>query len=197
MKGTLIGIIFIAVIFLLGRYSRKGFTTKAYAQVRSQAISDVYNSDEMRSQAEILDVCFSPNGDCAKHIVNQIKKAHYSIKVLAYAFNNHYIARELIKAHNRGIDVEIIADASQLERNGSDIPAIANAGVKCYKAYQYHQGVLHDKVIIIDDSVVITGSFNYTFSAEKNNAENVIILNAPLVAKKYDQHFNWIMQHGN
>lgn len=57
----------------------------------------------------------------------------------------------------------------------------ANVSVRIDKV----AGIAHNKVIIIDEQKVITGSFNFTNAADKRNAENVIIINNKSVAKEY------------
>lgn len=52
--------------------------------------------------------------------------------------------------------------------------------------------IAHNKVMIIDNSTVITGSFNFTTSAQKRNAENVLVLrDAPQLAAVYTKDWDW------
>ena len=50
-------------------------------------------------------------------------------------------------------------------------------------------GLMHHKVIIIDQKIVITGSYNFTAAAETTNDENVVIIFSPEVAAQYLQEF--------
>jgi phosphatidylserine/phosphatidylglycerophosphate/cardiolipin synthase-like enzyme len=50
--------------------------------------------------------------------------------------------------------------------------------------------VLHHKVFIIDDKTVITGSFNFSASAQDGNDENVVIITDPDLAAQYIAEFN-------
>jgi phosphatidylserine/phosphatidylglycerophosphate/cardiolipin synthase-like enzyme len=109
---------------------------------------------------------------------------------------NSKIADSLIAAHRRGVDVRILADARQhVENPGSLLPVLVRAGVPVWLETRYKNA--HNKVIVIDvadsDPVVITGSFNFTWSAQNMNAENLLIIrgNATL-AERYAS--NW-MRH--
>lgn len=146
-------------------------------------------------KADVLEIGFSPNGHCADRIIRYISMAKKNIRLIAYAFNNEQIAKELIKAYERKVDVRIITDAKQLNQKDNYIPIIKNAGVTCYKAYENTKGCLHSKSLVIDNYITITGSFNFTNSADKNNAENIIVLRSREIAKKYIHHFNYIAKY--
>ena len=49
---------------------------------------------------------------------------------------------------------------------------------------------MHNKVMIVDDATVVTGSFNYTWSAEHKNAENLLVIHDPALAAEYTQNWN-------
>jgi len=118
------------------------------------------------------------------------------VLVQAFLLTNSKIADSLIAAHRRGVDVRILADARQhVENPGSLLPVLVRAGVPVWLETRYKNA--HNKVIVIDvadsDPVVITGSFNFTWSAQNMNAENLLIIrgNATL-AERYAS--NW-MRH--
>jgi phosphatidylserine/phosphatidylglycerophosphate/cardiolipin synthase-like enzyme len=48
---------------------------------------------------------------------------------------------------------------------------------------------MHNKVMIMDDKVVITGSYNFSENAEAND-ENMLVMESTAVAKAYDEYFN-------
>jgi phospholipase D len=92
----------------------------------------------------------------------------------------------LAEAHGRGVDVQVILDKSE-ERDHGSRPAgaqfAAEAGIPTW--IDDKVAIAHNKVIIIDGHLVIGGSYNYTASAERKNAENVTFINAPVVADFY------------
>jgi phospholipase D len=132
-----------------------------------------------------LSVCFTPAQKCEPPIVAAIASAKNQIRVQAYNFTQKDILSALAEARKRGVDVEIILDKTN-DRTKSGKAAYtgatyeANAGVPVW--IDEHVAIAHNKVIVIDGRLVIGGSFNYTDSAEKRNAENVTFTDSPTAA---------------
>lgn len=139
------------------------------------------------------EVAFSPGDDPARVIIDAVHAARRQALVQAFSFTHKAIARALVDARARGVDVQVIADGEQTERiENSVIDRIAAGGVPVFLDRSH--AAAHNKVIVIDDgepyAVVITGSFNFTFAAQYRNAENVLVLRgAPRTAHAYAE--NW------
>ncbi len=139
-----------------------------------------------------IEVAFSPNNGATQTIIKAIAEAKQSILVSAYSFTSKDIANALVTAKNRGVAVKIILDKSQVGRKYSSSTFFANQGFLL--RIDVKHAIYHDKVMIIDDKTVVTGSFNFTKAAEAKNAENVLILrDNPELAKLYadDWWANW------
>lgn len=134
-----------------------------------------------------VEVCFTPPMGCTKVISNAIFEAKESVYVQAYGMSSTVIANALIKAKQKGLVVEIILDKSNLSQNYSQINELKDNGI--IVSIDRVPGIAHNKVMIIDKTKVITGSFNFTAAAETRNAENVIIVNDKEIANKYLE--NW------
>jgi phosphatidylserine/phosphatidylglycerophosphate/cardiolipin synthase-like enzyme len=136
-----------------------------------------------------IDAYFSPNGGCTEAIVKELNNAKMEILVQAYSFTSKPIAKALIDAKKRGIKIEVILDKSQQSQKYSAADFVAHAGIPTY--IDSVHAIAHNKIMIIDRSTLITGSFNFTKAAEENNAENLLIMkgNKPLV-DRYIQNFN-------
>lgn len=133
-----------------------------------------------------IEVIFSPNQGATSAIVNAISQANQSILVSAYSFTSQIIAQALLEAKKRHVNVKIILDKSQISQRYSSSKFFKNLGFDL-KIDTKH-AIFHNKVMIIDDKTVITGSFNFTKAAETKNAENVLIIrNNPQIAKLYKQ----------
>ncbi len=130
-------------------------------------------------------VLFSPGGGCTDAICTEIGNARSDILVQAYQFTSAPIAKALVNAHKRGVKVQAILDISQ--RGGPCTSDLIRAGIPTY--IDARPGSAHNKILIIDRATVITGSFNFTPSAEKRNRENVIIVKSKDFAKLYTK--NW------
>ena len=98
----------------------------------------------------------------------------------------------LLKAHRRGIKVEVILDKSQKTQKYSSSTFLTNAGIPTYIDAEH--AIAHNKIILIDRSVVITGSFNFTRAAEEKNAENLLIIRSKELTRLYLD--NWL-RHRN
>lgn len=111
--------------------------------------------------------------------------------VQAYSFTSAPIAKAVVDAHKRGVQVKVILDKSQRTEKYSSADFVAYAGIPV--SIDAKHKIAHNKVMIIDGSTVITGSFNFTKSAEEGNAENLLIIYDPDLAVKYTE--NW-KKHG-
>jgi len=138
-------------------------------------------------------VFFSPKGGCTQAIVDTIEQAKIEILVQAYSFTSQPVAEALVNAYKRNIKVEIMLDKSQLTAKSSMLNYVASAGIPTYIDSKH--AIAHNKIMIIDRKTVITGSFNFTKSAEQNNAENLIIIPGQGLAKEYITNFNNHKQH--
>lgn len=139
-------------------------------------------------------VCFSPNGGCTDAIVKEIEKAKDQIVVQAYYFTSAPIAEALIKAARKRIAVRVIVDPITINNQTSVLPALAAAEIPIFVDREH--AIAHNKVIAIDHSTVITGSFNFTKGAEEKNAENLpIIKDAPEITWLYLKNFISHLKH--
>jgi phosphatidylserine/phosphatidylglycerophosphate/cardiolipin synthase-like enzyme len=134
------------------------------------------------------DLCFTPGQNCTQLIVNEINKATQSVNVQAYSFTSAPIAKAIVDAKKRGINVIVILDKSQVKNNQySSATYFQNQKIPLW--IDSKPAIAHNKVIIIDKQTVITGSFNFTKAAQEKNAENVLIIHDPGLAKQY--YDNW------
>ena len=88
-----------------------------------------------------------------------------------------------MEAHRRGVDVRVILDSSQRTEKYSEADFLRNYGLP--PLIDAKHAIAHNKIMIIDEHLVITGSFNFTKGAEEKNAENLLVINDPELAKKY------------
>lgn len=129
-------------------------------------------------------VCFSPQQNCTQQIVKLIDSAKHSIHMQAYSFTSRPITHALIAAVKRGVTVDLIVDHSQLLcQTFSRVRYLLHHQVHVWDDDKLN--IAHNKVLIIDHDAIETGSFNYTTSAQKYNAENVLILYSPQLADIY------------
>mgnify|MGYP005614674281 FL=1 len=135
----------------------------------------------------VIHSCFTPGQDCTHQITDHISKADHSILVQAYSFTSKDIADELIEAKNRGVKVKVLLDKSQRKQKYSLLHYIADTGIPVW--IDSKPAIAHNKVMIIDEKEVITGSFNFTDAAQKRNAENVVFITDIKLAEEFIE--NW------
>ena len=134
-------------------------------------------------------ICFSPLGACDKKLVALIDTATKTLEVLIYSVNLPEVADAIARAKARGVVVRMIVDTSQLSQ-AKEIPQIqklADAGVPMKR--DGHAGIMHMKVVIVDDTTFELGSFNFTNGGANLNNENMLIWSCPRNAMLYKQEF--------
>lgn len=135
-------------------------------------------------------VRFSPDGGVLDGIVAAIDGAKSAIRMQLYTFNSEPIAQALVRAKARGVDVEGVMDGEQAGLARSKVPLLAKSGVPLYLDSP-QGGINHNKVFIIDGSLLVMGSYNMQDKSEKHSAENVLFIHSPelvgLYLKNYEQ----------
>jgi phosphatidylserine/phosphatidylglycerophosphate/cardiolipin synthase-like enzyme len=144
--------------------------------------------DKMPDKLPPIEIFFSPKGGCTDAIVREIDAAQTTVLVQAYSFTSQKIADALMKARKRGLDIKVILDRSNETDKYSSADFLLHSDIPSLLDDD-HQ-IAHNKLMILDGKVVITGSFNFTKQAENGNAENVLIIRDPDIANKYTD--NWV-----
>ncbi|MEI6289929.1 MAG: phospholipase D-like domain-containing protein [Chloroflexota bacterium] len=144
--------------------------------------------DFSNSKIEIL---FSPDDHAAKKIISLLRSAQKSIYFLAYSFTANDFGDVIRQKEKDGLKIEGVMDEGQIQTNkGTEFTSFLKAGLPVYP--DGNPGLMHHKVIIIDEKIVITGSYNFTSSAERSNDENVIIFYDEKAASDYVKEFQRI-----
>lgn len=136
----------------------------------------------------VISTCFVPGEDCTAQIVQKIERAHSSIYIQAYGFTSAPIAKAVVDAYRRGVEVQVILDRSNRTGKYSALTFLRNAHVPAYVDASH--AISHNKVMVIDEVLTITGSFNFTSAAQKSNAENVVFIISHNIAVKF--YSNWL-----
>lgn len=148
------------------------------------------SSDSILLGSSQINLCFTPPSGCGKVIADLISRAAKSIYMQAYGITSDEITGALIAAHDRGVKVRVLLDKSNLRDKYSKMQVLKESEIEV--SIDKVSGIAHNKVIIIDEQKVITGSFNFTKSADSRNTENVIIVNDSRIADRYLQ--NWLLR---
>jgi len=137
-----------------------------------------------------IKVYFSPNGGCQHAVIDQIRSARRTIDIAMYYLSSPQIARALVDANQRQVQIRIVLDQSQEIESASKSGYLIKHGLKI--KYHLGFGLMHNKFAVIDARSLITGSFNWTSTAQEKNEENLLIMtDQPLIAK-YQERFEYL-----
>jgi len=150
-------------------------------------------TDPIQISPNHVEVFFSPKGGCTEAIEKALGQARGTVLIQAYSFTSAPIAKAVVDAHKRGVKVQVILDKSQRTEKYSSADFFAHAGIKV-QIDDKHK-IAHNKVTVIDSNTVITGSFNFTKSAEEGNAENLLVIRSKDLAAKYIDNWNKHAEH--
>lgn len=159
------------------------------------ALAAQIKSAQIKSAQIRIEDAFSPRQGAAQLVERAIRDARKSIVVAAYSFTSKPIARALARAHDDGVDVRVVFDKNKY--NHPIEAYLLEHGIPVRISSQYN--LMHDKFMVIDGSTVELGSFNYTYSAEYDNAENVMVVhNIRGIASDYIRQWEtiWAGAHG-
>ena len=135
-----------------------------------------------------LEVYFSPDDHVAKRVAELLRGAQKSVYFLAYSFTADDFGEILRQKAQDGLTVAGVMEEAQVKSNkGTEFDPFSAAGLPVYM--DGNSGQMHHKVFIIDEEIVVTGSYNFSASAEKTNDENVTIFFDRQIASQYLAEF--------
>lgn len=138
-----------------------------------------------------VEVYFSPDDGVARHVIDLVSSATTSVDFLSYSFTSDDLAAAMIERSHAGVLVRGIFDETMVQSNeGVEFPALKDAGLDVH--LDGNPGLMHHKVIIVDDRAVIFGSYNFTRAAEERNDENLVIVYDRNLARLYREEFERI-----
>lgn len=116
---------------------------------------------------------FAPGEDCPQRITQLIQSVHRDLDICVFTITDDRIADAIIQAHSRGIALRLITDNEKAFDLGSDVTRLQDAGIQV-KVDQtpFH---MHHKFALFDRQVLLTGSYNWTRGAARDNLENFIV----------------------
>ena len=137
---------------------------------------------------DLIKVSFSRVDDTGSLIRTWIGRANSTIEVAVYSFTQDTLADALVSAKNRGVAVRVLMDSETIDDSGSEYSRLKKLGISIKT--DSSTGLMHDKFFVIDGRVVGTGSYNWTGSAEDDNAENLLVVRSTALGVRYLIEFN-------
>lgn len=160
-------------------------------------LDDMFGSDVMAEtpnpqfgiDGTDVEVYFSPDDGVAAHIREILSNAEESIYFMAFSFTTDEFG-EIIRAKaEEGLTVSGVMEDQQIKSNiGTEYDPFKHAGLDVF--VDGNEGQMHHKTFIVDEKIVITGSYNFSNSAETRNDENIVIFYSEPIAEVYVEEFN-------
>lgn len=194
--ARVVAIVALAAIGLVGMSGCHRSASQAPASQPAVTVAPVAKQDDIY-------LYFSPRGNATQAIIEQIDQARQTLLIQAYQFTSAPIAKAVLEAHKRGVQVTVILDPTQEGNRG---PGLEGGPHYSSAQFLYNQGIhvfidrkhdiAHNKIMLIDGRVIITGSFNFTKAAQERNAENMLILfNKSELYAAYERNFREHLKH--
>ena len=142
------------------------------------------------------EVYFSSNGSIRDRLLRAINHTKATIDLAIFDFTSGELAGALLAAKERGVMIRIVADARQAQGKHSEIPFLLEKGVKVRLAQGKGRGIMHHKFAIFGGRLLVTGSYNWTDSAERFNHENVVVLEDLAAIQRYQIYFEQLFNGG-
>jgi phosphatidylserine/phosphatidylglycerophosphate/cardiolipin synthase-like enzyme len=149
--------------------------------------SSTGNSVNFNQDGVPIQILFASEDEVAQAIDAALSEAKSSVKFLAFVFSLDATRELLIEKAGEGVEVTGIFEKRNSTADWSELPPLRCAGMDIRQ--DGNKYVLHHKLFIIDDTTVITGSFNFSDSASDKNDENVVIITEPDIAAQYVAEF--------
>lgn len=136
-------------------------------------------------------IYFGPGDDVLSGLNNELRKAQRSIRFMTFSFTEDSIGNTIMARAQAGVQVSGIFETRGSQTDASELPRMFCVGLDVYQ--DGNPFTLHHKVFIVDETTVITGSFNISNNATRSNDENLVIIQSPDIARLYLQEFDRLM----
>jgi phosphatidylserine/phosphatidylglycerophosphate/cardiolipin synthase-like enzyme len=135
---------------------------------------------------------FSSEDSCAHKIITIISRMRRTIDICVFTITDDRIAKAILDAHKRKVKIRIVTDDEKARDLGSDIQRLSAAGIEIRMDASLHH--MHHKYALFDGTYLLTGSYNWTRSADTKNKENFIVTNDPELFAEFQNHFEGMWQ---
>ena len=145
-----------------------------------------FTTTEFR-QDVISETCFSRTSRCDTILASLIDRAVERVHVAVYSFTSDLLAEALMRARDRGVEVLVVVEEDQASVQGAEYLRLLNAGVNI--RLDSNPYLMHHKFMVVDRDVVVTGSYNWSVSAEDRNDENFVVIISEHVNRLFEEEF--------
>ncbi len=136
--------------------------------------------------------CFSPGDGCLNTILGELARARRTADICVFTITDDRIARAILEAHARRVQVRVITDNDKQYDGGSDVARLRGAGIALKVDETEHH--MHHKFAVLDGATLLNGSYNWTRSAGAFNEENLVATSEPALVQTFARHFDEMWQ---
>lgn len=127
---------------------------------------------------------FSPEDHVSDALVRLVQSARQSVVFAAFSFTSDPLADAMLARAAEGVSIAGVFEAEQYYSNqGTEFDRLQTAGLDI--VLDNNPNRMHHKFIVVDGQTVVTGSYNFSRSAEERNDENVLVIYSPEIAAQY------------
>jgi phosphatidylserine/phosphatidylglycerophosphate/cardiolipin synthase-like enzyme len=142
--------------------------------------------------SSLVEVWFAPEDGVAGRLAELLRGANERIDFMAFAFTLDALEAVLAERSRDGLRVRGVIEADQARDAGTELDFLRDVGVDL--RLDGNASSMHHKVMILDERIVVTGSYNFSHNAEAINDENVIIIHDPELAAQYEAEFERVFE---
>ncbi len=143
-------------------------------------------------EGSLIENYFAPEDHAMEHVIAAVQQAKKSIRFMAFSFTDQDLGQALIARAKAGVEVSGVVEKRGSDTEYCQMAPLRQAGLEVLTDGNPY--VMHHKVLIIDEEVVVTGSFNYSGSADRDNDENVLIIHNADIARLYLEEYQRVRQ---
>lgn len=125
-----------------------------------------------------------------KDLIEVLRGTKKTLDLAMYVISFPPLSDILIELRRRWVDVRLIADAREDEALKSQVQTLKHAGIKIRCNEHSYSSLMHNKFVVIDNEILLTGSFNWTKNAVLCNHDNILITSQPKLVKEYAEEFD-------
>lgn len=157
-----------------------------------EKISKTIDNFRQTESASIAEAHFSPGENCRRKLLDLLVTSREAIDISVFTISDNRLADAILASFQRGVNIRLITDNDKALDQGSDIYRLVEAGLPVrMDASEYH---MHHKFAVIDKSILVNGSFNWTRSATDYNQENILVTDDPKLVRAYLDEFEKLWQ---
>jgi mitochondrial cardiolipin hydrolase len=168
--------------------------TKSQPQQVLQWFNDVTAllSLSAASSLSVAEAWFSPFNNCAERIVQLLNAAQQYVDICVFTITDNRLSEAILEAHQRGVSIRVISDNDKAFDRGSDITFLHARGVSVrVDQSEFH---MHHKFAVFDRQILLTGSYNWTVGAARDNQENFLLTSDRRLVQAYQGEFERLWQ---